>query len=84
MNDEDNVQASLAGQILSSWLPVGLIRKLLFFMLLILAAIGIATGPQLYHFLFIMIASIMSPRVVGVISFYLGRFVAIISNKNPK
>jgi hypothetical protein len=81
MKNDDDIQAALAGQLLSSWLPIGVIRKLIFLTLLIFAVIGIATEPQWYHFLSILIALIFSPRVVGEITYALGKIIAMFSNK---
>ena len=81
MNNEENTEAALAGQVMSAWLPVGLIRKLVFFTLLFFAAIGVATDFQWYHFLLIMFATIMSPRVVGEIAYFLGKLSAVGKNK---
>ena len=80
MNNEDNTDAALAGQVMSSWLPVGLVRKVIFFTLIFFAVIGIAKDSHWYHFLYIMIAAIMSPRVVGELAYFIGKLSSVGKN----
>jgi hypothetical protein len=81
MNTDENIESALAGQVMSAWLPIGLIRKLVFFTLLLFSAIGIATESHWYHFLLIMIAAIMSPRLVGEIAYFFGKLSSVGKNK---
>lgn len=75
MNEDSNeINAAIAGQLLSSWLPSGLLRKFIFFTVIIVAMYEfIFANGKWYGFFLILIACIMSPRVVGGIAYFLGK-----------
>ena len=77
--DENEINAAIAGQLLSSWLPSGLLRRCIFLAAIAVGFYGIIfDGGAWYGFLFILIACVMSPRIVGWIAYFSGK----ISNKN--
>ncbi|PUE35525.1 hypothetical protein [Limnohabitans sp. Hippo4] len=82
MNEEnEKVKAALAGQILSVWMPVGLLRKLVFWILIFFGAYGVFTNQEWYHWIMLIFAATMSPRLVGEVAFALGRVVALFLKK---
>jgi hypothetical protein len=82
MNEEDkNTGAALAGQVLSVWVPVGLLRKLIFCVLIFFGTLGVLTANEWYHWAMLIFASTMSPRLMGEVAFTLGRVVALFSKK---
>lgn len=80
MNEENkNMEAALAGQVLSVWMPVGLLRKLIFCVLIFFGALGVLTTNEWYHWAMLIFATTMSPRLVGEVAFALGRVVSLFS-----
>ncbi len=74
MSDQKNVDAAVAGQILSSWLPVGVVRRVVFFALGIWGLFGFFGGsPEWFHYAVIFVAAFMSPRCIGWLAFIIGK-----------
>lgn len=72
--DSNEINAAIAGQLLSSWLPSGSLRKIIFFAAIVVAVYEfIFSNGKWYGFIFIFIACIMSPRVVGSVAYFLGK-----------
>lgn len=82
MNDENkNIESSLAGQVLSVWMPIGFWRKLIFILLVFFGVMGVIKSADWYHWAMLVFAATMSPRLVGEVAFTLGRVVALFSKK---
>lgn len=81
MNREDgtseNLQASLAGVVMSSWLPIGAGRKAIMFILLALGMFGLILGND-EMLIYFPIAALFSPRIVGAVAYNAGRIVRLI------
>lgn len=58
--------------LLRRWLPIGTIRKIIFFGLLVFFALGVLTELQWYHWLAVISASVMSPRLLAEASYIVG------------
>ncbi len=72
--DSNEINSAIAGQLLSSWLPFGPLRKFIFFAVIIVAVCELTFGKgEWYGFLLIFIACIMSPRVIGGIAYFVGK-----------
>lgn len=80
MNEEkEKIDAALAGQLLSVWMPYGLFRKVIFCVLIFFGAIGIITSNYWYHWATLIYAATMSPRLVGELAYKLGRLMSFAS-----
>ena len=67
-----SVQAQLSGLLLSVWLPFGWGQRMAMFALLLIGLYGLSEGS--YYLLLAWVGmAIFSPRLVGEISFFLGR-----------
>lgn len=72
--DSNEINAAIAGQILSSWLPSGPLRKFIFFAAIIVAICEFIFGNgEWYGFLLIFISCIMSPKFIGGIAYCVGK-----------
>ena len=79
MSEEDkNLNSAISGQLLSSWLPYGAIRRLIFAFLLLLAVSNFINNDNFYGFIFVFLASFMSPRIVGEVLYFFGRIAGFI------
>jgi hypothetical protein len=78
MDNEKNLDAAFAGNSLSSWLPIGFARKIIFLLLLIATFLGLFLEPQWYQLVLLLIAAIMSPRVVGEVAYFIGKLLAVV------
>jgi hypothetical protein len=82
MNDENkNIESSLAGQVLSVWMPIGFWRKLIFILLVFFGALGVIKSAEWYHWAMLVFAATMSPRLMGEVIFTVGRLAAFLSKK---
>ena len=77
LNFEDRVKlethrARLAGVILSSWLPMGLPRKLIMLIISVGAIYFFIQSQFIFAVITILIACLFSPRVVGEAAMFLG------------
>ena len=82
MNEENkNIEAALAGQVLSVWMPVGLLRKLIFCVLIFFGTLGVLTVNEWYHWAMLIFAATMSPRLMGELFFAAGKLAALLSKK---
>jgi hypothetical protein len=76
-DDYEKSLTALAGQRLSSWLPKGYIRKILFFILLFIGLFGTFVLENGWYLLIMFIALILfSPRIAGEVAFLLGRLLS--------
>jgi hypothetical protein len=83
-NDFDKFNAASSGYLLSRWLPASTGRKILLFVLIVFGAFGIYNNGHWYHYVAIVIAASMSPRLMGETAYFLGkvkRFFSIFSKK---
>jgi len=64
--------AKLAGTLLSTWLPFGLLRKFLMTVFILVAIYGIISGMNWLIFS-LVIAGMFSPRLVGEVAYLLGK-----------
>lgn len=83
-NDNDKFNAAASGYLLSRWLPISAVRKIIFFVLIIFGAYGIFNDGHWYNYVAIAIAASLSPRLVGESAYFLGkvkRFFSIFSKK---
>ena len=62
----------LAGALLSTWLPVGVLRKLLMMTFVLVAVYGFVSGMN-WLIASSVIAGMFSPRLVGEVTYLLGR-----------
>ena len=82
MNEENrNIEAALAGQVLSVWMPVGFWRKVIFCLLICFGALGILTSNEWYHWAMLVFAATMSPRLIGELAMATGRLAGLLSKK---
>ncbi len=80
MNEEkENIDAALAGQVLSVWMPVGLLRKVIFCALIFFAVLGVIQANEWYHWAMLIFAATMSPRLVGELAYGLGRLMSLMA-----
>ncbi len=79
--EKENLDAALAGQVMSVWMPIGLLRRVIFFFLILFGTIGILETSEWYHWAMLIFAATMSPRLVGEASYAVGRLMAIFSKK---
>ena len=82
MNEKkENLDATLAGQVMSVWMPIGLLRRVIFFMLIFFGIIGLLETSEWYHWAMLIFAATMSPRLVGEASYAVGRLISRVSKK---
>ena len=82
MNEENrNIEAALAGQVLSVWMPVGFWRKVIFCVLIFFGMLGVIKTTEWYHWAMLFFAATMSPRLMGELAFAVGRLAALLSKK---
>lgn len=74
MDKEEEIKSAIAGQILSSWLPYGSGRKIVFFAFIVIGTYGLLGFGSGYLTIAYLGAAFMSPRVVGEVAYRLGRF----------
>lgn len=74
-------EGALAGMLMRHWMPIGIPRRAIFLLIIILTAIEFVKNPQWYHLIFVIFALSMSPRIVGTAAFYAGRLLSIFSKK---
>lgn len=79
--ENENIDAALAGQAMSVWLPIGLLRKMIFFALIIFGLVGMLKTTEWYHWAVLIFAASMSPRLMGEVLYAVGRFAALLSKK---
>ena len=76
---QERIDAAIAGQILSSWLPIGDLRKVIFCILVLFGLLGLIKDEQWYHYVMLIFAATMSPRVMGEAAYYNGKLAGIFS-----
>jgi hypothetical protein len=64
--------ATVSGQLLSIWIPIGITRKILMASFFLIGLLGFFTQYEWLIYL-ILIAGLFSPRLTGEISYMLGR-----------
>lgn len=70
-------QAQLSGQLLSIWWPYDWVRRSIMIVLFVVGLYGVIKGST--HFLWAWSALIFfSPRIVGEISFFMGRIFGVL------
>ena len=74
MDKDNELKSALAGQVLSSWLPYGSGRRILFFTFMAIGTYGLLGFGSGYLMLVYLGAAFMSPRLVGEVAYRLGRF----------
>ena len=79
MNKEKHISDQLAGRLASSWLPVGLTRKIILIVFLILAFKYFIQSDYLIALIMLILASLFSPRAVGEIVNFVGKIVGSIN-----
>jgi len=67
------LQAQLSGELMTPWLPYGVVRKLLMLIFVFLGVVGVLAG-NVYTALLLIFAILFSPRVVGELAYRLGKF----------
>lgn len=70
-----NISAMMSGYLLSFWLPKGIIRKTLMFMSFIIGIIGILQWSA-WFLLFVFLGCCFSPRIIGEVSYFIGKLKA--------
>jgi hypothetical protein len=70
--DQESVNAAIAGQVMSKWVPYGDLRRLIFFVFIVLFFYGVIKGDNALLLCAIPII-LMSPRAVGEILYFAGR-----------
>ena len=68
----EHTLAAISGALLSSWLPRGIVRKLLLFFFLLIGIFG-SLFYSYYFLISFVIAGMFSPRVVGEAAIFIGR-----------
>jgi hypothetical protein len=81
MTNEDSSNAALTGIQMSSWFPIGIVRRVIFLFIIIEVAVGLLKNPHWYLLFLSFIAAIMSPRLVGEVAFLMGKIYARSSKK---
>lgn len=79
-NDEREIDSAIAGQLLSSWLPIGILRKIIFSLFLIVCVINVTYGDIFLALIFLFLMFLMSPRVVGEVSYLIGKLKGSLKN----
>jgi len=69
----ETLSNQLAGALLSSWLPAGVIRKIIMFILVLGGFYNIIHGGFIYSLILFAIASSFSPRIIGELAVAFGR-----------
>lgn len=64
--------AALSGQLLSIWLPMSNTRRAIMFVLFLLGLRAFVNNNDIYIIYFIATA-LFSPRIVGTVTYYIGR-----------
>lgn len=70
----ENLQVQLAGQAMSSWLPIGWPRRILALIATLVGFYGLISGPT-YLVFALLFAATFSPRIVGEILYLSGMLV---------
>jgi hypothetical protein len=73
MDKEEELKTALAGQVLSSWLPYGSGRKIVFFIFIVIGTYGLLGYGSGYLTIAYLGACFMSPRLVGEVAYRLVR-----------
>ena len=71
--DHKPIDAAMAGKVLSPWIPYGRLRRVIFYSLIALAMFGLYFTQNYLFLLALLMAVVMSPRLVGEFAFVLGR-----------
>jgi hypothetical protein len=79
--EKENLDAALAGQVMSVWMPIGFLRRVIFFVLIFFGTMGILKTSEWYHWAMLIFAATMSPRLVGEALYAVGRLSALLSKK---
>ena len=79
--EKENIDAALAGQVMSVWMPIGVLRKVIFCVLIVFGIIGMLKTTEWYHWVMLGFAATMSPRLMGEVGYALGKLAALLSKK---
>ena len=74
-------EGALAGMLMRHWMPVGITRRVLFLLIILLTVVELIENPQWYHLIFIIFALSMSPRAIGTAAFYAGKLYSFLRKK---
>ena len=75
-----DIDSAISGQLMSNWLPIGIVRKFLMFIFIALGTVELATFDAM-AIVYFLIAMLFSPRVVGEVLYAFGRFVRLLCGK---
>ena len=75
---EEDLNSAISGQIMSTWIPYGALRRFIFAFLLLISVTRFFNDDTFYGFVTLFLASIMSPRVVGEVLYFFGRIAGLI------
>ena len=78
---KNNLDSAMAGQIMSSWLPYGVFRKVIFLVLLVSSFGRFFEVEWISGILLVTLCLLMSPRVVGAFLYFIGRMASIFVKK---
>jgi hypothetical protein len=75
MTDKEtqNAQTQIAGALLSDWLPSGIMRRMIMFILLLIGLYGFLSEGGYLMFSWLLLP-LFSPRCVGEIAYAIGKF----------
>ena len=72
--DLDVAMAKLSGHLMSSWIPHGALRRVIFFFLIAFGVFGVLTSSDNFlHYSSLILATVMSPRLMGELAYFLGK-----------
>jgi hypothetical protein len=74
-NDLDVLHDQVAGHLASSWLPSGIIRKIILFVFVVLAVKFLLDDSYTLTVLMLILASFFSPRAMGELVHFIGSMV---------
>jgi hypothetical protein len=73
MADRKEAEAAVAGQLLHPWMPYGGLRKAIFVVLVCVGFVGLYVTQNYFFLIALVLASLMSPRLIGGLAFNIGR-----------
>ena len=79
--DKKDFDSAMAGRIMSSWLPYGVFRKVIFLVLFVSSLGRFFEGEWIGGVLLLILCLFMSPRVVGECFYFMGRMASIFVKK---
>lgn len=75
IQQDQQLDAAISGQLMSSWAPHGNGRKVIMFIFLVLGFYNLFNGSWICLLFFFLVA-IMSPRIIGECAFAMGRLAS--------